>query len=146
MTSHSVTTPESATDAPIATQLSFVDLAPQAPFPVLPSYEEVMRTRDTSRLPSYRQSRQSAQRRYHPYALRWEPALADGTGLECLQVSLPPAFAAFLNVKDVLHWIRPEHDLRRRKSRHCPAAAADVGATACPTTRGCLELFVIAFR
>ncbi|KJA29386.1 hypothetical protein HYPSUDRAFT_515036 [Hypholoma sublateritium FD-334 SS-4] len=129
MTSASVTTFQSATDA--HTQLSFADYPPQTPFPVLPSYEEATGFKDTARLPSYRKSR-SAPHRYHPYALRWEPALADGTGLECLMVSPPPAFTAYLTMNHVLHCLCPEHNIRRRKSRRRPAAAAAAGAAACP--------------
>ena len=78
---------KSAADASIETHLSFSDCPPQAPFPVLPSYEEATGVKDVARLPSYRQSR-PAPRTYHPYPRRRAPALVDGTGVDRLMVCL----------------------------------------------------------
>lgn len=93
MNSHGVATSGSATDALNETQLSYLDHAPQTPFPMLPSYEEATGNRDASRLPSYRQSRM-VPRSFHPYPRRPKPAPVDDTGFEHFVVCLPPAFPA----------------------------------------------------
>ena len=79
------------------------DRAPTSPFPQLPSFETATQTMDTSKLPSYTQSKST---RYHPYT-RWIPALVDGTGIDRLFVC-----SSLLVICSLLTYCI-EHHLRR---------------------------------